>query len=143
MLPYAVTPANLHLYSLNCNSGIRGVPVTRLPFSVHTSKFRSLQALFFETLTDTPRGGVHNAPNSSQNGTRRDQQIRPAPTRSGSAHSHRSSLTDHGTHPSAFCLRRVPGCRFTPFRPAPLAPIRSETRSGAGSLSTFNCRLPT
>src|SRR5579863_10399963 len=33
-----------------------GVP-PRLPFSVHTSKFRMLQALFFETLTDTPGVG--------------------------------------------------------------------------------------
>jgi hypothetical protein len=57
MLPLAVTPASLHAYRLRHNSDNRGISAPRLPFSVHSSKFRSLQALFFDTLTDTPGVG--------------------------------------------------------------------------------------
>jgi hypothetical protein len=61
MLPSAVTPANLHLFALRRKSSIRSIPIMYLPFSVHTSKFRMLQALFFDTLTDTPGvGSTHH-----------------------------------------------------------------------------------
>jgi hypothetical protein len=57
MLSSAVSPANLHLYLPHSNSADRSIPAPHLPFFVHTSKFRILQLLFFDTLTDTPGVG--------------------------------------------------------------------------------------
>src|SRR5579863_9144367 len=57
MLPSAVAPATLSLHPLNSIAGSHSILAAPLPFSVHTSKFRSLQPLFFLTLTDPPGVG--------------------------------------------------------------------------------------
>src|SRR5579863_9893679 len=57
MLPSAVTPATLYLYSLHCDPDSRRIHESFLPFSVHTSKFRSPQLTFFLHVTDTPGVG--------------------------------------------------------------------------------------
>src|SRR5579863_9850689 len=55
MLPCAVTPANIH--PLHSNPDNRDILTMRLPFFVHTSKFRSLQPAFFLPVTDPPGVG--------------------------------------------------------------------------------------
>src|SRR5579863_3489634 len=144
MLPYAVSPIDLHPPApLRCKANRFSVSL-RLPFSVHTSKFRMLQPLFFLTLTDTPGVGVQ----ASQTLPKKELVMTSKSATStitlvANHHPHCQHRTAGGRrcrlavapNSNSHCYRHLPSPQSTHIQTADLAPNVTDTADHFAYLS--------